>query len=348
MPKKNKKTPTTTVQVAVATKPLGGGPKKQRKKKKSAQKSRMMSERQYFTMALMKPHLTGPVRMPRAGSVRTGLGFDQFEGSMVGTASATFCSFIQAQPLYGTSINKYTAIDGLTGIGTSTGFAPGSQFPAAGNVADLNCTAISLYAYYVGPPLTCQGEVIFGSTIQLLATATFQSLVYYPGTVKFPVANLIDKPYCVAARKLSPVADEFVTVTTSGADFDLPFIAVTGLPNGGAINVITTRCWEYRSTTASGSVVPYEKVGAGHSTDTAAYQDARADIGGLESTLTVAFPESGGSLPGILTSLVSGAAVAGAGVFAKRVHNHLRGGRSTALFGRDGGEQGVRFASDFD
>jgi len=250
-----------------------------------------------FKAHLLAPDLFGPFRQPRAGSSdRTGLGMDQTEVTLTGTSTASNVFGIQGASAYVTGSNfSWGPLAGTgTAIAGGTINGPSVQFPAAGNMADCNLTACSIVAYYTGAPGTVQGEVIFGSAIPLAAGATYSSLYYYPGVIRMPVAQLISQPLRVSMRKLSPVADEFVGTSAGNADVDMPFVFVTGLPNGGTLNVLITRTWEYRSTTTAGNVVTYEKVGPSHSSDFMALMDAKGDVADMASTVTPAMPEAAG------------------------------------------------------
>jgi len=296
------------------------------------------TERSFYRAALLAPDVFGPFRQPRAGgSDRTGLGYDQTYLSLTGTATPANYQLAQAGSKFNGGVD-YTATPLATtgtAIGALTDFVPNTQFPATNQVADVNLVACSLVAYYTGNPLNVQGEIILGSCIPIATNSNYATLFYYPGTLHFPVANIINKPMRVSMRKLSPVADEFVAISVGNADVDLPFIGVTGLPSGGTVVIIMTRCWEYRSTTVSGNVIPYEKVGPGHSSDFAAFIDAKADLAEKTSTLTEAFPDEGAStafletlgLPAGLAAL-GGAAAVGIPYAAQNLVGRLRGGNS--------------------
>jgi hypothetical protein len=178
-----------------------------------------------------------------------------------------------------------------TGAGTGTNLGVTAQFPPAANIADLDFVSGSIYLYYTGAPLYAQGEVLIGCTIPIATTATYAGMFFYPGVVKMPLAELINNPIRISARKISPTADEFVPLANGTADLDLPFIMTTGMVTGGTFVAIISRCWEYRSTTAPASVVPYERVGESHMQDISAYQNSRADIAHMSTPITSAIPE---------------------------------------------------------
>lgn len=310
----------------------------QPKKKKKAKKNRKNNqnrkanvtlasrERQYFLTRLLAPSMFGPFRQPRSGSsTRTGLGIDLTDISITGSAT-NLVQGIQAGSVFDTtigSVNQYAALSEGTALDVPTvEVSPGSSFPTKAQLADVNLTACDILVYYIGAPLNVTGEVIMGQCITIADTATYASLYFYPGTIKFPVAELIQCPKRVSMRKLSPIADEFVNTATGNADVDMPFCFTSGLPTGGTIKFLVTRTWEYRSTTVSASVVPYEKVGPDHSLDLSAYQDAKADIGAMESTVSEAVP---GAAEGSFNTLVGlGTSSLLGGIMALRKRHNSR------------------------
>jgi hypothetical protein len=284
---KNQKTEVVRVDVS----PPNAMPSK-RKKNKSNRKPKIRSAnalRSLYRINMMRPDLTGPFRQPRfGGSDRTGLTMDITEGQVVYSATNAVTG-LQASSLYtGIAGYNYGTTSVVTNIGTGATIAPATQFPQPSQIADCNMTGCTIICYYIGNPLTVAGEVIVGCTIPVLSTATYNSLYAYPGTLKFPTAKLIESPIAISFRKLSPASDEFQVVNSTMADVDLPFIFAASLPTGGAINCVIYRTYEYRSTTAAGSVVPYERVGDSHSMNVMAYQDARADVADLPSPVSAA------------------------------------------------------------
>jgi len=285
-----------------------------------------MSEKTFFANHVMAPSIFGPFRQPRfGGSDRTGLGFDQTAASLVFSTSAAHVQFLQADSQYGNAAYKTDVATTGTGLGALSTVAAGSQFPAAAQIADCNLVAVEIYAYYIGSPLNVAGECIMGCTIPVVTTTTRDSLFFYPGTVKFPVAELISGVKRSFGRKLSAVADEFQPTTTISADYDLPFIAVTGMPSDGQVRVVITRSWEYRSTTVPGSVVPYELVGPEFSSDTSAYQNARAALATMPSTVTSV---ADSAADGFLNALGYGSGIGGIGALGALGTYHL--GRAAA------------------
>jgi len=336
--------------IVVSTQPTSGNNnstrrRKNQKKRRNRRRNRaaknafQASPVSFFKASLMAPDIYGPVRIPRRGATRTGLGYDATDVSFTGTATATNVFVVQADSKYTNASFKYGALlDPATAFGAGTAVAASAQFPATAQMADANVVAISIVAYYIGNPLNVQGECLIGCTLPVAATATYAGMYYYPGVTKIPVAQLINHPLRISARKLSPVSDEFVPTNTAAADIDLPFMAFTGLPNGGTIQILITRTWEYRSTTVVGSVVPYERVGDSHTVDLNAYQDACADIAQLSSPLTEALPEgTSESLSGMLgmgRAAMLGGVGALAGMARQMYLGRARGGHPNRFTGQ--------------
>lgn len=330
--KASKKSQQTTIVVN------NSGPKSNRRRRNRNKKGRIsqkLSERAYFERALLMPDVVGPIRVPRSsGGSRTGLAIDFTEYTITGSATNTI---LGAQMVGGYSLatpsgmNVYAATSATTAFGSPSTVTPSVQYPPAINIADINQTAGSFILFYTGNPLNVQGEVIIGCSINILTTSNYNTMVWYPGTIRIPVAELIGSPKRVSLRKLSPVSDEFIPITSGTTDMDFPFVFTNGLPTGGTLKVIGCRTWEYRSTTNATNVVPYEKVGPSHSGDVMAYMDAKANIADSPIVITdVAdtgdFTSSLG-LPGTLGSLSAAAAgLSGFGLLANRHLNRARAG----------------------
>lgn len=272
--------------------------RRQRKRSK-ALRAGLGLEKALFKAFLLAPDLVGPQRIPRpGGATRTGLAHDETTFKLTGDGSNTVYG-AQVRSVYSDASGaalKYTVATDTTSLGAGTGTTIQAQFPTAGQMADVNCTAIDLTVYYIGNPLTVAGEVILGTSLPFATGASYAGMFYYPGTISFPTAHLIEHPMRVSARKLSPLADEFVTTSAGNGDFDLPFVLIRDIPNGASVVVKVYRTFEYRSTTTSGSVITYEKVGESHSSDLAAMQDAQADIAMQPNTVSDFLPEMGNSV----------------------------------------------------
>jgi hypothetical protein len=212
---------------------------------------------------------------------------DQTEYSVT-SADIAYVYGIQASPVFSTSsAYRYTALDTLTGIGSTTAVPYDVQSPAITQMADVNITSVSILVYYQGAPGTVSGEAIMGSCLPLVTSATFNSLKFYPGSIRVPVASLIANPLRMAMTKSSPVADEFVTVTGGNGDINLPFCFLSGVPVGGKFSFLITRCFEWRPTTIAGAAgISYEKEGPSFTTELNSYADVQADVGRLETPLT--------------------------------------------------------------
>jgi hypothetical protein len=317
--KKNKSKTITTVVVQ----PMVSNPNKTNKNKKSRRKRGSRrglrklrpSERSFFKMASLMPDIFGPFRQPRFGSsARTGLGYDITDFQITGSATNTVQG-VQGSSYYnGGPMQSFAVATTTTAFGAGSGVPNSVQFPNVVQIADCNMTAECLVAYYTGNPLNVQGEIIVGASIPISTTSNYSAMYLYPGTQRFPVAELINKPIRISLRKLSEIADEFVPPGNGNADVDEPFLFASGLPVGGTLSVVCFRTWEYRSTTSTGNVVPYERVGENFSGDLLSYQDARADIGSRDSTVTDAVPTDSGEM--LTNYLGFGGALSGAGAVA--------------------------------
>lgn len=288
-----KKEEKVTVNVTVPKQAKNGKKKKNKKgkKKKNLMKSRSR-ETSFFLSKLSAPGLFGPFRQPRlGGSARTGLGSDVTEFTVTGSATNVVQGIQALSSFITNALTSYTATATNAAFGAGSNQIVGSQFPAPTQIADVNCTAIDILAYYTGNPLNVTGEVIFGSCIPIApATATYASMYAYPGTLRVPCASLVNQPLRCFMRKLSPVADEFVPTNSANADVDVPFVFTSGLATGGTLVLLVSRSWEYRSTTSQGSVVTYENVGDSYSGDALNYLDSRMDLARMPSPVIPATP----------------------------------------------------------
>jgi hypothetical protein len=353
MPRKKKTTTVVTQVTKTAAQPQSAGGKGGKKKNKTAKKKQeglhVGNLRKFFREAILRPDLTGPIRQPRfGGSTRTGLGMDQTLVTLVGDSTNTV-QIIQAgipfsQVSSAGSYKQWKLANTSTTLGTAQTAnstliigGPNVQFPAAAQVADVNLTGCSMVCYYTGNPLSVQGEVMLNRSILLHDLATYASLYQGQGTVKVPLATLIEKPLAVSFAKLSAAADEFIPTTSASPDLDMPWIAMSGAPQGGTLVVEIFRTWEYRSTTQSGYVIPYEKVGNSHAAEADLYQDARADTALMPSPVTPAVPDGGwmstvGNMMGVLGG-GAGAALAAWQMHSQRHVRRVRDGRAIRTFG---------------
>lgn len=275
-----------------------------------------------FLTALMAPDVFGPIRIPRSGaSQRTGLAIDRTRANIVGAAGQVSGLRLTA-PFNTAGVGSYTNIAALTPaalLAVAPGSAPGSQFPALANIGDINLVAQSIVISYFGNPLTVRGEMIIGTTGNFdLTASSYNALSFYPGFVRLPIAEVINKPIRVFGRKVSPAANNFVGVSSSVEDYEYPMVLQTGLPVGEFLSVEITRTYEYRSSIADATVVPYEKSTSSFMEDLAMFNDAEATISNiaipaseawspiLESVATETFGEGvGAAVPHFITGATS-------------------------------------------
>jgi hypothetical protein len=296
--KKNKGVPNTTQIVVRTPAPQTNVPNKAKKKNKKKRSKNLASVlaplgqrvTESFKWHLLRPDLLGPFRQPRFGSSdRTGLAIDRTR--IVLTGSANLVQGIQANSTYTGNVGaQYAVATTATALTAGSGYTVGTQFPSGTQIADINVTAVNLVISYTGNPLNVAGEIIFGASIPLSASATYNSVFFYPGVMAVPIAELITNPLTVSMRKLSERANEFVAPSGGIADLDLPFFLTNGLPTGQTLLVEQTRTFEYRSTTADGSVVPYERHGESTIQDVGWFQNAVNAIGDMVSPVTSALP----------------------------------------------------------
>jgi len=338
--KKNTKVTKVTTQVSRAIVPAPARvtqtvqrvqqqPQRQRRQVRRRGRNRssvsLRDERYYFDTRLTAPDLYGPFRQPRAGGgTKTGLGMDITYGNLVTTGSADAVQFLQVssnlmQTAEGARLAKVAATS--TNFGTFTAVPTATVWPFSSAVADVNMTAACLVVYYIGNPLSVAGELIIGSCIPAVSTTTVDALYVYPSTLKVPIAHLVNNPLRVYMRKMSSAADEFLPVGTNQADVDMPWIAFTGLPNGQNIRYQIMRTYEYRTSTTSPTITPYERVGPSFSKDVSAYQDARATLAEMPAAVQAALPETGpvrqdaeALASGLGYGNLAGSALVGAGV----------------------------------
>lgn len=326
------------------------GPKSTRRGGKKVRRSNSgrTLEQDYFISALTAPSIFGPARIPRKGSARTGLGYDRCAVDLGITASSNV-SLLQMGSgytnfVFNTTSNVATTSTAI-GAWATTRSLPDVQFPPAANIADVNFVAGDMVIEYLGNPLNVSGEILVGSALSLASDATFNSLRYYPGTLSIPVASIIENPVRVFARKVSPAADEFFPASQSPPDIDLPFVAVTGIPAGQNIRIHLARSFEYRSTTSSGFVQPYDKVGPSFSSDIAAFENANAEIASMNHTgLSAMLPDL--KTVGMPLLTIGGLSTM-LGYFGNRAVGHLRNGGINSMINEEAPIPFRQYASQF-
>lgn len=293
-------TPKASVKTVIVQQQRKTKKNKNKQRKRSAAlksgQSRKISETEFFFHAMQAPDLIGPFRQPRfGGSDRTGLAYDHTVLDITGDATLTVKG-CQAGGTYLVPGTSWGVAAESTAIGAGASLVAQAQFPSSSQIADLDLVSSCITAEYLGNPLNVAGEVIFGAVIPVSTTATYGSLYLYPGVVAMPIARLTSEPIRVSFRKLSDAADEFTPVAQGTSDCDNPLVFTSGLPAGQKVRLNIYRAWEYRSTTNSASVVPYERVGQNFSSDTMAYQDARALVAQLPAPVSPALGETEGFL----------------------------------------------------
>lgn len=285
------------------------GQKNNKNRKKGANRRNVLRQpnlKERFSYALTHPDITGPFRIPRLGaSQRTLLCADRTKHSFTGSASVKVQGG-QIGDTYASALVVRTAADEASGFSTSAIMAPGSQFPAASQLADIDLVACSIVVYSNSPLLNLGGELIVGSTIPVGTSTTYSSLFYYPGVIRYPISSVLNKPIRVYGRKISEKANEFTPLGTGTSDYEFPFVWTSNLTVGLEISLEITRVWEARSTTASTLAIPYDSGNDNHSGHVLAYQDAVADIGQNVAAIAEGNPNMYPDWMGSSTSLVLG------------------------------------------
>jgi hypothetical protein len=297
--------------------------------------------RSKFRDSILYPDLAGPFRAPRpGGSERTGLGTSLCHYIFGSLSSFQMC---RLNPSYLVALNTYTAASPAAPWVASTDVNSVSVFPAINQIDDWNLTSGCLIVSYIGSPLNAKGELIFGSTpYSSLTTASFDSLTYYPGSVRVPISSLLENPIRIPLTKLSQEAYGFVATGTSNGDLNLPFVALSPVSESSSIVLQVVKHCEYRSTVVTGLVVPYALQSESYSADVSAYSDAAADVGSTPnaSSLFESYSEPIGRMmnsmvPSILNGaqVIGNAAIQGASHYvAAHTLNALRGGMSRGAY----------------
>jgi hypothetical protein len=243
---------------------------------------------------LTAPSVFGPCRIPRPGGcIKTGLGMDRSLVAITGSSTNLIQGFAMNAQFATNCGSTLTATTNATTL-TVASAAVASQFPQSTNMDDVSFVAGEISISYLGSPLNATGEVIIGCASSdniSFSTATYNSLYYYPGFIKVPVASLIDTPLRCFAVKASPQADSFIATNTQVNDVMKPVVLSNGLTVGGVLNVEVTRTWEFRSTVANTLTVPYEIAGESLSKDLSAMQDTEAELGRLPCQVEASYSE---------------------------------------------------------
>lgn len=251
-----------------------------------------------FQRYIMAPDIYGPFRQPRAGGAsKTGLAYDQTLLTITGDQVTNTVQGI----LLGTPFNQcaytYTAANVTSAFSSATTKTAQVQTPSQAFMDDVNMVAASMVVEYLGSPLNAIGELTIGNVAADIdpmgANATYSGLYFYPGFIHVPIASLIDRPLRVWARKCGPAADQFINPQSIALpDIDLPFVATSGQLTGSVLNVTVTRAFEFRSSTTSGDIYPYETQSSSFSKDFDAFTDARVAASKADpSAVSAAMPD---------------------------------------------------------
>lgn len=289
-----------------------------------------------LTSYLTAPDIFGPCRVPRPGGVsKTGLAIDRTVFPLVTATGFPIAWIKMAVSFNGNSAQQGQAASATSALGAGTNVSPGNQFPQSGQIDDVNIVAACMTVTYLGAPLNATGELLIGTFSDdsgVVGTSTYNSLYFYPGFLKVPLASLVDNPLRVFMTKNGPAADQFLPVTGFFPDLMRPIVLINGAPIGAIVNVELTRTFEYHTSTASGDVIPYEISESGYTSDLGAFQDVQAKLSALpvqvenafsEYTREVALGAVGAMMSRSMPSLMQGAI--GIGNMARlRMNNRVR------------------------
>jgi len=271
-------------------------PSKQGKSKPRPARSGKISLQDNFSLALTRPDITGPVRIPReGGSSRTVLGMDK---SFFQFGSITGYALVTMNPGY-TDLGSSHICEGWSGASASANWVAGtainigSQFPISASLVDVNLVAANLVVDYIGAPLNVTGEILIGSIPSNTdpSTSSFNTLSFYPGVVRMPLADLLTQgSKSVFATKMSPAAYSFVKPNVDNTDLMMPFIALSIVAAANAVSVTATRTFECRSAiTSSGTL--YEKSAESFTSDLNQFQDVVSNLAELTHPITDGYGE---------------------------------------------------------
>jgi hypothetical protein len=245
--------------------------------------------------AQMYPELVGPVKLPIVGSnIRSTLGMDRARTQQIGSTTNVVQACTLSSLMMGSSVGSvYGTTTENAVMGSATGVAPGVQFPGSTSVADGRMTSGCITVSYTGNVLNCGGEVILGvyPSNQSFSGTTYSQLAFLPGTIRLPIASLVETPLRVSMRHGSPVAWDLIPYNSNVTDIDQPFIASSGLPNGQALQIEITRNFEIRSVVGVNEI-PYASSSMGRASDDAAFTNAFDYLSKLPNLVSSVRPDS--------------------------------------------------------
>jgi hypothetical protein len=184
--------------------------------------------------------------------------------------------------------NASSANGPILGWASTTAFSnpasvPSIQFPPTLSVSEALLTSGCLTVEYLGSVNAASGEIIvgtYGSDTGLTnGSPNYGTASYGATSMTYPISKLLqDGIIRVPLVHNGPISWQFCAPGVNQGDYNLPFLAFTGLPDDGVLKVQIFRNWEIKSPlTANG--IPYEsRTGSNHK-DLDALQDSIADLG---------------------------------------------------------------------
>jgi len=289
-PKPSKKPFQTAIVVSTTTTTT---PKK--KKNKSKNRGRIPLQ-DAFVQSMLYPDLVGPQRFPVYGSdARVVLGMERGRYTMVGSGTNYAQAVRINSSIFGLIGNSYGVANSSTVWGGGSSVSTAVQFPTSSGVADARLTTASLIVSYTGIVNNCAGELILGTypDSNNFSLATYDALSYLPGTIRLPIATLINNPLRVSLRHAAPQSWDLLTVGSGQLDVEIPYIATIGLPSGQSISVELVKNYELRTVVNSSLAIPYSSSSAGRASDDASMTNALDFLSKRVNTITSMMPNAG-------------------------------------------------------
>jgi hypothetical protein len=246
-----------------------------------------VNSKEFYEEFLTKPDIIGPIRIPREGSPRTTLGYDQSRW-ILNYNSAKATELLIMHTVYTQCGANYYNANPSANYTFATNGAPGVQFPSSSQVTEVNLTSACMIVSYLGSPLNAQGEVLLGNIPTGIDPASFpyNLLALAPGVVSVPMAALIEKPLRISFVKNSASANTFIGPTVTADDSSAPFVAYNGMSSGGSLLVQFIRCWEVKGDIAVGEILPFESGSVSYSKHRDWFDDAEDYISKAANLVT--------------------------------------------------------------
>jgi len=244
----------------------------------------------HLTEYLTAPDIFGPCRIPRAGGAsRTILG--ETRTIAVITGSATLVQGFIAIPQYNTDHQNLSSLLQSSVLTVSGGIAPTLQFPINTSLDDVSIVAQCMTISTVSPITSVGGELLIGTVSidnSAIALASYNSLAFYPGFLRVPLATTVSQPLRVWMTKNSPDSDAFYGPGANIPDIMHPVLLTSNLPVGLTCTVEITTTYECHASVATTNAVPYEASIDGLSQDLALFTNTVDALNHMSASVEVA------------------------------------------------------------